>query len=321
MRIHASDFAHAPSAAAACTRSAWLRCWAPPRRSAAWLAHRSGCWHARPRCWCRWPGAGRGCARPCWVGLAFAYAAGRAGAGAARSACRAGWNGMISTSWGRSRACRRCAPDAVRFVLRVQRARLSGHAFPLHGRLHLAWYGAPTAASRPCTRWHLRVRLRRPRGSMDPGAYRQRAPCAGGADRRSRLCARRRREPAARACADCASMACATAWRGPSASVLHGSVRGAGPGAGRGRQARPARATTGAWHGPSACRTCWPFPVSISAWRRCWARCLPAGCGVPGRPWAGALPRRVAQAWLALGLAGVYALLAGIRPADPCARC
>ena len=106
----------------------------------------------------------------CWIGLAFVYTAGRAGAvlqqRLPRRLERRDFD-IVGTVEGLPQV----RPDAVRFVLRVQRARLEGKPFALHGRLHLSWYGAPKAASRPCTRWHLRVRLRRPRGSMDPGAF------------------------------------------------------------------------------------------------------------------------------------------------------
>ncbi|HET8899401.1 MAG TPA: DNA internalization-related competence protein ComEC/Rec2 [Rhodanobacteraceae bacterium] len=48
---------------------------------------------------------------------------------------------------------------------------LDGRAIPLHGELRVAWYGAPADRLQPCTRWTLRLRLRRPRGLLDPGAF------------------------------------------------------------------------------------------------------------------------------------------------------
>ncbi|MEO6800259.1 MAG: DNA internalization-related competence protein ComEC/Rec2 [Rhodanobacter sp.] len=59
--------------------------------------------------------------------------------------------------------------DASRFTLRVERATLDGAPLDLHGRITVSWYdGAPPL--QPCTRWHLLLRLKRPRGLLDPGA-------------------------------------------------------------------------------------------------------------------------------------------------------
>ena len=59
--------------------------------------------------------------------------------------------------------------DASRFTLRVEHAALDGQPLDLHGRITVSWYdGAP--ALQPCTRWHLLLRLKRPRGLLDPGA-------------------------------------------------------------------------------------------------------------------------------------------------------
>ncbi|HKE49369.1 MAG TPA: ComEC/Rec2 family competence protein, partial [Rhodanobacteraceae bacterium] len=54
-------------------------------------------------------------------------------------------------------------PDALRATLRIE----SG----FRGRARIAWYGAPAGAFAPCTRWHLRVRLKRPRGLVNPGGF------------------------------------------------------------------------------------------------------------------------------------------------------
>src|SRR6185437_12627598 len=59
--------------------------------------------------------------------------------------------------------------DASRFTLRVEHATLDGQPLDLHGRITVSWYdGAPPL--QPCTRWHLLLRLKRPRGLLDPGA-------------------------------------------------------------------------------------------------------------------------------------------------------
>lgn len=58
---------------------------------------------------------------------------------------------------------------ASRFELRVDQATLDGHAIPWHGRVTVTWYNdAP--ALRPCSRWRLRLRLKRPRGLLNPGS-------------------------------------------------------------------------------------------------------------------------------------------------------
>jgi len=59
-------------------------------------------------------------------------------------------------------------PDANRFTLQVERATLDGRPVALRGRVTVAWYdGAPSL--RPCSRWRLSLRLKRPRGLLDPG--------------------------------------------------------------------------------------------------------------------------------------------------------
>lgn len=60
--------------------------------------------------------------------------------------------------------------DATRFVLDVDRATLDGRPFSLRGHVRLNWYEhAPVLPA--CARWQLHVRLRRPRGLLDPGSF------------------------------------------------------------------------------------------------------------------------------------------------------
>lgn len=58
--------------------------------------------------------------------------------------------------------------DSTRINLHVEDARRDGVAVALHGRIRVSWYGA-TPLLRPCARWQLRVRLKRPRGASNPG--------------------------------------------------------------------------------------------------------------------------------------------------------
>ncbi|HEY8587136.1 MAG TPA: DNA internalization-related competence protein ComEC/Rec2 [Rhodanobacter sp.] len=58
--------------------------------------------------------------------------------------------------------------DATRFTMRVERAALAGRPIALRGLVTVSWYqGAP--ALQPCARWRLLLRLKRPRGLLDPG--------------------------------------------------------------------------------------------------------------------------------------------------------
>ena len=58
--------------------------------------------------------------------------------------------------------------DASSFTLRVEQATLDGKPIALRGRISVSWYkDAPLV--RPCTRWRLLLRLKRPRGLLNPG--------------------------------------------------------------------------------------------------------------------------------------------------------
>ena len=61
--------------------------------------------------------------------------------------------------------------EATTFDFVPSEARLDGLPQNLRGHIRIAWYGAPADAPLPCERWQLRVRLRRPRSMLDPGAF------------------------------------------------------------------------------------------------------------------------------------------------------
>jgi competence protein ComEC len=61
--------------------------------------------------------------------------------------------------------------DAVRATLAIERASLDGIDVALDGRIRLSWYDAPDSALAPCSRWLLHVRVKRPRGLVNPGGY------------------------------------------------------------------------------------------------------------------------------------------------------
>src|SRR5690242_13978492 len=61
--------------------------------------------------------------------------------------------------------------DAARATLAIERASLDGNDVALDGRIRLSWYDAPDTALAPCSRWLLHVRVKRPRGLVNPGGY------------------------------------------------------------------------------------------------------------------------------------------------------
>lgn len=58
--------------------------------------------------------------------------------------------------------------DAVRFGLDIRSATLDGKPVSLRGEVRVAWYDA-AAPLKSCERWHLRLRLKRPRSMLNPG--------------------------------------------------------------------------------------------------------------------------------------------------------
>ena len=62
-------------------------------------------------------------------------------------------------------------PEATRATLHIERASLDGIDISLRGRMRVAWYDAPPGALEPCSRWQLHVRVKRPRGLVNPGGF------------------------------------------------------------------------------------------------------------------------------------------------------
>ncbi|HEX6832015.1 MAG TPA: ComEC/Rec2 family competence protein, partial [Rudaea sp.] len=60
--------------------------------------------------------------------------------------------------------------DDIHFEMRIEAADRDGAPAPLTGLVRASWYRA-AAAPAPCERWHLRLRVKRPRGLVDPGAF------------------------------------------------------------------------------------------------------------------------------------------------------
>lgn len=57
---------------------------------------------------------------------------------------------------------------ATRFVMQVEQASSSGTPVSLSGRIIVSWYRT-TSTVTPCSRWQLSVRVKRPRGLINPG--------------------------------------------------------------------------------------------------------------------------------------------------------
>ena len=64
----------------------------------------------------------------------------------------------------------RVSDEATRFDFAVQNASADGEALTMSGVLRLSWYDTAPAIE-PCSTWTLHVRLKRPRGMVDPGAF------------------------------------------------------------------------------------------------------------------------------------------------------
>ena len=58
--------------------------------------------------------------------------------------------------------------DATRFAFVAEHATLDGEPVPLRGHMTVSWYDAAPSL-RPCERWRLLLRLKRPRGLLNPG--------------------------------------------------------------------------------------------------------------------------------------------------------
>ncbi len=59
-------------------------------------------------------------------------------------------------------------PDATRFTFDADQAWLDGRPVALRGHLAVSWYGRHRWLA-PCSRWRLTLRLKRPRGLLNPG--------------------------------------------------------------------------------------------------------------------------------------------------------
>ena len=61
--------------------------------------------------------------------------------------------------------------DASRFVLRIESTTLAGESVSLRGLARLSWYSRNVPEIDPCSRWQMRVRLKRPRGLVNTSGF------------------------------------------------------------------------------------------------------------------------------------------------------
>jgi competence protein ComEC len=64
----------------------------------------------------------------------------------------------------------RVQDDATRFEFDVESATQAGKPIALSGRVRIAWYESAPAIA-PCSDWRLHLRLKRPRGGVNPGGF------------------------------------------------------------------------------------------------------------------------------------------------------
>lgn len=66
----------------------------------------------------------------------------------------------------------RAQAGATRFDFDIHSARFGGRRVPVHGHVRLSWYAGrrqAQPATRACETWHLKVRMKRPHGLVNPG--------------------------------------------------------------------------------------------------------------------------------------------------------
>ncbi|WP_345778441.1 DNA internalization-related competence protein ComEC/Rec2 [Dyella sp. 2HG41-7] len=123
------------------------------------------------------------CAR--WVALLLigvAWAAIR-GDVAMESRLPKAWEGEDFQVVGRIVGLAQTKADATSVLFRIERLARDGQATPWQGTARISWYGKPIAEPEPCSRWQLVLRLRRPRGAVNPGgADGERSALARGID-------------------------------------------------------------------------------------------------------------------------------------------
>lgn len=109
----------------------------------------------------------RACRLPAFFALGFAWATIQ-GALAMDARLPDAWQGRDVLVIGRIDNLPVAQPGATRFVLHIERAELDSHLLDLHGKLRLSWHKKDLDLP-ACSRWQMVLRLKRPRGLVNPG--------------------------------------------------------------------------------------------------------------------------------------------------------
>lgn len=135
-----------------------------------WLAVLPSPWLLGVVATCAWLMAWR-MPRMRWLAIllfGFAWAA-WCGHAAMKARLPAAWEGQDFQVTGRVVGLAQTKAGATGMQFQIEQARRDGRAVAWQGLARISWYGQPPAALEPCSRWQLLVRLRRPRGTVDPG--------------------------------------------------------------------------------------------------------------------------------------------------------
>lgn len=100
--------------------------------------------------------------------LGFAWAAWR-GSVAMEARLPRAWEGQDFSVIGRVEGLAQVKGDATGFLFQIQQAERDGQVLPWRGLARVSWYGRPPSELEPCSHWKLVLRLRRPRGMVNPG--------------------------------------------------------------------------------------------------------------------------------------------------------
>jgi competence protein ComEC len=112
----------------------------------------------------------RGCDRAVvWFVLGFTWTMLRADA-VLQARLPDEWHGRDFVASGVVVGIPRALEGSARFELRIERLEYAGETVNWRGLARLNWYESPPEIE-PCSQWKLRVRLRAPRGLVNPGGY------------------------------------------------------------------------------------------------------------------------------------------------------
>jgi competence protein ComEC len=106
-----------------------------------------------------------------WLSIAllgFAWAAWR-GSTAMQERLPAEWEGQDFNVQGRIVGLVQNRSDATSFLFRIEHTARNGKVVPWRGLARISWYGKSPPELSSCSRWQLQLRLRRPRGMINPG--------------------------------------------------------------------------------------------------------------------------------------------------------